>query len=442
MKIIRKVAGAMQEVLGRGMDALGRKSGCIQRQRKFSGSGLLRTMVLTLLRCPAAKDRDYQTTAAQLGIDVTAEAIGRRFTSALVLFLSRVLTQVLAQVLAAPKTDVPLLRKFTQVLIGDSTSLALPDALADQFPGCGGTGASGKAALKIQVLWDLLTGGFVQLLLEPGRASDAKSAIAQRLPPRGSLSIFDLGYFSLERFRRLSDHRAYWISRWQHGTLLFDPQGCAFPLLSWLKKHTGLVDLTILAGEQERLPCRLIAVPVPQEVAARRRQKIREKAADHGRMASQEYLDLQDWTLFITNCESALLTWKEVVVLYRARWQIELLFKLWKSHNHLAACESDVSPERHLAVLYAKLIGVILQHWILLTAMWINDRRSLRKAAITLREWIVLLAEVLDNSRRLCLYLQRLQMAVAKAAHVTSRTKHPSAFQLLENPELLEYTFS
>ena len=32
-----------------------------------------------------------------------------------------------------------------------------------------------------------------------------------------------------------------------------------------------------------------------------------------------------------------LLTWKEVVVLYRARWQKELLFKLWKSHNHLAA---------------------------------------------------------------------------------------------------------
>jgi hypothetical protein len=442
MKIIGKVAAAMQEVLGRKTDALGRESGCIQRQRKFSGSGLLRTIVLTLLRYPAAKDRDYQRTAAQLGIDVTPEAIAHRFTSALVLFLSRVLSQMLTQVLAAPKTDVPLLRKFTQVLIGDSTSLTLPDALADQFPGCGGTGTSGKAALKIQVLWDLLTGRFIRLLLEPGRASDAKSPIVQGLPARRSLSILDLGYFSLERFRRLIDHGAYWISRWQHGTLLFDTDGHAFPLLSWLKKHKGLADLTVLAGEHERLRCRLIAVPVPQEVAARRRQKIREKAADHGRMASQEYLDLQGWTLFITNCESDLLTWKEVVVLYRARWQIELLFKLWKSHNHLAACESGVSPERHMAILYAKLIGVILQHWILLTAMWVNDRRSLRKAAATVREWIVLLAEVLDNSRRLCVHLQRLQTVVAKAAHVTSRRKHPSAFQLLENPELLEYTFS
>ncbi len=88
-----------------------------------------------------------------------------------------------------------------------------------------------------------------------------------------------------------------------------------------------------------RIVARLIAVRVPEETASRRRQNIREKARDHGREPSQEYLELQGWTIFVTNCGETLLTWKEVVVLYRARWQIKLLFKLWKSHNHVAVLE-------------------------------------------------------------------------------------------------------
>ncbi len=139
--------------------------------------------------------------------------------------------------------------------------------------------------------------------------------------------------------------------------------------------ENGLVDMPVVLGEKERLSCRLIAVRVPPEVAARRRQQAREKARDHGRQASQEYLDLLEWTIFVTNCAPELLSWKEVVVLYRARWQIELLFKLWKSHNRLAQRELDASHQRQMAVLYAKLIGVIVQHWILLTATWSDGQR-------------------------------------------------------------------
>jgi hypothetical protein len=181
---------------------------------------------------------------------------------------------------------------------------------------------------------------------------------------------------------------------------------------------------------------------VPPEVAARRRQKIREKARDHGREPSQEYLELQEWTIFVTSCGEELLTWKEVVVLYRARWQIELLFKLWKSHNHVGELEPGVSPQRQMAVLYAKLIGVIVQHWMLLSATWDDVQRSLRKAAAILRDWIVLLTAVLDDGKRLTDLLGQLRAAMAKTARVNRRRKHPSSFQLLENPELLEYVIA
>ena len=135
-----------------------------------------------------------------------------------------------------------------------------------------------------------------------------------------------------------------------------------------------------------------------------------------------------------------MLTWREVVVLYRARWQIELLFKLWKSHNRLAERETHATAERQLAVLYAKLIGVIVQHWLLLTAVWSDGRRSLRRTAAILRNWIALFIETLNDFERTCNLLHRFGGALAKSARVTNRRKHPSLFQLLENPELLEYT--
>jgi len=441
MRIVSQVASAMQVVFGTTLNDLSRVTGCVQRQRKFSGMLLVRTFVLTLLQRPAAKTRDFRAMAAKLGVRVTEKAIGQRFTDRLVQFLQEVLNRVVAHTLAVKSVPATLLQKFSDVRIGDSTTISLPDELEGQFPGCGGTGKTGKAALKIQVLWSLVTGQLLKWAIEPGRASDANSEIAAAIPPPRSLSIFDLGYFSLQRFARIGKAAAFWISRLQHHTTVFDEQGQLLALLPFLRKYGthGLVDVAVLLGENERLACRLIAVRVPAETAARRRQQIREKSRKHGHQPSREYLALQAWTIYVTNCPAKLLGWKEVVVLYRARWQIELLFKLWKSHNHLGAREIDASPQRQMAVLYAKLIGVIVQHWILLTAVWSDGQRSLRKTAAIVRDWVVLVGEALDDRRRLRDLLRRLHRAIGDAARITCRRKHPSLFQLLDNPELLEY---
>lgn len=444
MRIVAKVTAAMQVVFGTHLDDLARTVGCVRRQRKFSGVSLARTLVLAVLLRPTAKNRDYQAMAAKLGVHVTEEAIDHRFTNELVLFLEEILKQAVSQTLAAKAVTTPLLQKFSDVRIGDSTSLMLPEEFADQFPGCGGTENACRAAMKIQALWSLTTGQLLGWQITSGRASDAKSEIVEVLPPARSLSVFDLGYFSLDRFRRVNETDAYWISRLQHGTKVFDAAGKSLDLPSILREQgeSGLVDTMVFLGEKDRLACRLIAVRVPLEMASRRRRKIREKTRGRGREPSREYLEIQDWTIFVTNCDAELLTWKEVVVAYRARWQIELLFKLWKSHNRVAALEAVASPQRQLAVLYAKLIGVIVQHWMLLSAAWNDIQRSLRKAAAILRDWIVLLTGVLDDDERLSDFLRRFGAAITKTAHVTRRRKHPSLFQLLENPELLEYTLA
>jgi len=161
------------------------------------------------------------------------EAIDHRFTDELVLFLEAILQQAVSQALAAKAAATPLLQTFSDVRIGDSTSLMLPDEFADRFPGCGGTENACRAAMKIQVLWSLLTGQLLGWQITPGRASDAKSEIAEVLPPAGSLSVFDLGYFSLDRFRRVSEADAYWVSRLQHGTKVFDAAGNSLDLPSF-----------------------------------------------------------------------------------------------------------------------------------------------------------------------------------------------------------------
>jgi Transposase DDE domain len=442
MSIIRDVGQRLQTLLGSALDQIGRQTGVIRRHRKFSGMTLLKTLVLTLLKSPAATTDNYVITAAKLGVIVTPEAVQKRFSPRLITFLRAVLERAIAAVVAAQPVDIELLRRFTAVRIGDSTSIALPAEFAAEFPGCGGAAGYGQAALKIQVLWDLLTGRLLALELEPGRRSDARSTLLKGPVPAGSLSIFDLGYFCVRRFGELSGEQAYWISRWQIGTAAFDPDGRPLDLLEDLGRHwaVGPIDRPILLGAGDRLACRLIALRVPQEVAARRRQKASEKARRHGRAAGREQLAWCDWTVFVTNCSAGLLRWKEVTVLYRARWQIELMFKLWKSHGQLDKHKMARPADWRMAELLAKLIGVIIQHWLLLSLAWADPRRSLWKAARVLREWVDHLAESLGDLERLTDVMDRLRVAIEAFAGVKLRRKHPSSFQLLGDPELLDYT--
>ena len=172
----------------------------------------------------------------------------------------------------------------------------------------------------------------------PRRASDATNPIAQEVAPAWVAVAVRPGLLPVSIGSRTSRGPCFLdlsAAAWHVG--LRRP-GPALALLQYLRQQTGSepIDVSVLLGVSHRLPCRLIALRVPQEVADRRRQKAYVKAQKHGRVPLREYLEWQDWTIFVTNCEPELLTWEAVVVLYRARWQIELMFKLWKSHNRLA----------------------------------------------------------------------------------------------------------
>jgi hypothetical protein len=443
MGILRTEAETLQQLCGSDLEDLAAITGVITRKRKFSAITLLRTLVFTVLKHRVPKPADFKRTALQFGVEVSKAAIPARFTEALVAFLRVVLDHIVERLLTAKLASVASLQGFTGIYLGDGTTVALPDHYAAQFPGCGGTAGSGRAALKIQLLWEILSGAVRRLVvIESGKSSDATSPIAEEQVPAGSLMVFDLGYFGLDRFRRLIGAGVSWVSRLQFGVTVYDSAGRELSLLDYLQRRYSegerLIDITIVLGVEHRLRCRLIAVRIPQETAARRRQAAHAKATKHGRAASQDYLRWQDWTIFVTDCAAERLTWQAVIVLYRARWQIELMFKIWKSHNGLVAHRPEASPQEQLAMVYAKLIGALIQHWVLLTASWTQNDRSLMKAAVTLREWINNLAEALDDLTKLADVLERLR-EVLRGDRVERRHKTPSHPQLLENPELLEW---
>jgi hypothetical protein len=443
MGIISRVAETLQRLLGTELDEIGRRSGVIRRQRKFSGASLLKTIVLTLIKSPGAKTDDYVAMAARQGVNVTPKAVEKRFSDRLVAFLREGLERVMGQVVVADPVAVPLLRKFAAVDIGDSTTVTVPAEYADEFPGCGGKSGSGKAAVKIQATWDLLAGRLKELEALPGRHSDSKALAPEAPAERGSLRIYDLGYFSLERFQKWDTAGVYWISRLQPGTAVFDADGSPLDLLRYAasQRKDGPVDMPVRLGSVEQVRCRVVVLRVPQEVAARRRQKAHERAQKHGCVPSAAQLAWCDWTVLVTNCPPDLLTWKEVVVLYRARWQIELMFKLWKSHNGLAACRETGSPVERMALFWAKLIGVVVQHWLLLMSTWSNPRRSHWKAAQVIRDTIVSMISALDDTEALTKVLEGMAAAIGAVANKKTGRKMPSSFQLLLNPDLLNWSF-
>ena len=95
--------------------------------------------------------------------------------------------------------DESLFASFPRVHIADSTGFGLPDTLKDLFPGAGGSGA--QAGAKIQLVWDYKSSTFDHFTLIPWNSPDNKYVdTVVALARRGSLFLFDLGYFKLTAF--------------------------------------------------------------------------------------------------------------------------------------------------------------------------------------------------------------------------------------------------
>jgi hypothetical protein len=438
MPILTQVASVVQQTFLTLAQQVGIETGIIQRERKFDACTLAQTLIFGLLQDPRAKDEALAQTAALCGVAVTPQAVAQRFTWPLVGFLQRLFERAVQQVVSSQEVAIPLLKRFNGVYVQDSSTIALPAAMAECWPGCGGN--SSPAAIKVQTRVNLSTGELNCVRLEPGTCPDQGSSLQHDVLPAGALRVADLGYFCLRTLALLASDRVYWITRIQSGTAVFERDGRPLSLQAWLRSNAlqGPSEIPILLGSQARIPCRLLAFPAPAEVAARRRQSLRKDACRKGRTPSRDRLDWCQWTVFVTNVEPERLTLREAIVLYRARWQIELLFKLWKSHGLVDEVTSR-QPARQAAEVFARLLAVVVQHWLLLGSVWQHADRSLVKAILAVRRFSSVLATVLRHPRLLLQHLRTLSASLTKTARINQRRRNPNTYQLLLNPDLIDY---
>ena len=439
MASIESLADPLQTLLTSDAEAVAGEHGVIQRCRKFSGATLLQTLILGWLAHPTARLSQLVQLAALRGVQISPQGLDQRFTPALAAALEALLGRAVQRaVQAAEAVPLPLLQRFAGVYLLDSTTISLPEALADTWPGCGGKDRTvGRAALTLQVCYDLLHGQLAGPLLQAGRAQDRSTPLQHAPLPPGSLRIADLGYFVLAVLRAIGAQGSFWLSRLRVDVIVFERTDQRVDdLADWLGRHAdahGRVDQTVTLGVKERLPARLLAWRVPQALADRRRRQLRKAARRKGDTVSPRRLALADWTILITNLPPARLAAEEALVLARARWQIELLFKLWKQHGQLAVSRSN-QPWRRVCEVYAKLLALIIQHWLLVAGTWRMADRSLVKAAQAVRSLTVLLAAALDHRRQLQQVLQQLAHVLSAGTRINPRRKRPNTCQLLLDP--------
>jgi len=336
----------------------------VQRYSPLGGLVFLQASVFGFIDDPQANLDDLAQVCADLDVEITAQGFDQRVNPNAITFLKEMLSQAMAHFKSETPLPLPILQQFRAINLVDSTVLSLPDNMVEDYPGCGGDGAA--ASLKVQLNFEFLHGNLEQLVFQPGKEPDQNfTTYLQRVQP-GSLNINDLGYFRLKSLKTIDEQKeAYYISRYLFGTALSTPDGEPIDLAQMLKTSVRQpFEQAVLLGRKEQLLCRLICIPLPQEVADRRRQKAKEKARRKGRTLSKEYLTLLDWVIFVTNVPQTMLTIEQVALLYRVRWQIELVFKLWKSYCGLK-CLQGRRPERVLYELYAKMIGIILTLFLL-----------------------------------------------------------------------------
>jgi putative transposase len=244
-------------------------------------------------------------------------------------------------------------RRFEDVIAVDSTVFSLRDKLAKHFRGFKSKGT--KAMARITTTMSLLSHRVRDLRITGGRTSETRGfKITRSLA--GQLVVMDLGFFSFKRFRALKRVRAFFISRLKDAvnpvvlavhmgqTNVKEASGRKFLSL----RFKGLfVDLDVLFGEGgQAFEARVVGV---------------------WNKATKEY------HFYVTNVSRKVFGPADIAEMYRFRWQVELLYKEWKSLFRLDEIPSGKKATARclmLASLIAHLLGRMLAKLLLKKRPW------------------------------------------------------------------------
>lgn len=402
------------------LNALGKRVGFCRRERTLTPYrlclGLIEAMGLSDVESIADIQRAYNALCAS-NVQYKPfhnQLAKRQFPD----FMRGVCTHLLEQLAVKALRFSPdsAFARFERIELQDGTSFALKSTLSEYYPGR--FTQHSPAAVELHVSLDLLTEQPREITLTPDVHSEA-----QYLPAPKSLTnclvMGDRGYFKKEYLRDVARHGGSFIIKGKanmNPTIVSAFTHDGVSRKRWENKSlkairakllkTKAMDMDVQWQDKTRvISCRMIVSWNPQT---------------------------KTYCYLLTNLPRDDFSVQQVMDAYRLRWQIELLFKEWKSYANLHAFDTS-NPAIAEGLIWASLCAAIMKRYCTIMAQALTPSPlSTRKAAMCLRHVLPDIFRALFNqsttltqrTRRALLYL----LNNAKRAHPkrdarTGRTK-------------------
>jgi hypothetical protein len=233
----------------------------------------------------------------------------------------------------------------------------------------GGTGDD----WRLHLAYDLLAGRMYQVDVTDRRGGEH---LARYRWHAGEVIVADRGYGYRRSVATAVRQQADVVVRIHPATFPLETEaGQPFNVLRWLRQRDGSnrewhgwcrwVD--------QRYPVRLVAAKLDPTAPRRARRRARRKAQKAGRTITAPTLAVAGWLLLITTLDAGTWSTADVLYVYRARWQVELVFKKMKQllrlnqirSKHPTSVEATV---RALVIAWALHESTTTWLWPLLSA--------------------------------------------------------------------------
>jgi hypothetical protein len=412
------------------INRLGKVSGFIKRQtNKVTAFAFVAGFIET---CFTGRNT-YSAWAANIGLisgqTISKQAICERMSEPSTSYAQELFSHVMKTRINVEK-ESRLCKLFKQVILQDSSALSLPDCLVKEFPGNVSRGKQ-KAVARLQCIINITKMKWLHLSLDPYTKND-QSAIGTALPylKKGDLLIRDLGYFSLKAIPEIEKRKAFFINRLRYGITLYNEKGKE---ITWkdLSRKKGVVDCNVLIGKKDKIGVRIVMIPLPKAIVNERIRKAkqdRDKRLNH----SEDYYKWIAYNIFITNVEEATLSGKEIAEVYRIRWQIEIVFKSWKSGGRMQQIlhEGCTNIERVKTTVYLLLMFFCL----VMQKVYLRYCNKVAEQYHKHLSLIKLLAYVADNfSKIICSSSAKLIEQLAKYCCFDKRNDRTNMTEFIMN---------
>lgn len=276
----------------------------------------------------------------------------------------RLLREMVLQVLE-PLPDTAL-AAFSDIIIQDGSSFSVADGLEHRFPG---RFPGQPAAVELHATMSVMRDQVLRVALSPDRQGE-RDFLPKPETLTGKLLLGDRGYFDLDYARRVTESGGGFVLRSKTD---INPRVEA----CWVggKKRRSLAG-DPLQATMERLGAKSADFDV---IWDRRPPRFRARLVAIWNPATEEHLFL------VTNLLREAFPPEAVATLYRLRWQVELLFKEWKSYANLHAFQTEKAPIAE-GLIWASLAGALVKRFLAQAVEYVfrSAATSTRRTAMAL----------------------------------------------------------